>query len=73
MKHSYRDVSRHKCHFCLALMSVFVVTLSSLVVNTVVSKGPIIFLTLAQGKVGEYDGYFTYVRWSDNDNLNSYS
>ena len=54
-------------------MSVFVVTLSSLVVNTVVSKGPIIFLTLAQGKVGEYDGYFTYVRWSDNDNLNSYS
>ena len=54
-------------------MSVYIVILSSLVVNTVVSKGPIIFLTLAQSNVGEYDGYFTYSRWSNNDDLNTYS
>lgn len=51
----------------------FIVIVSSLVVNTVVSKGPIIFLTLAQSNVGEYDGYLTYTRWSNNDDLNSYS
>ena len=54
-------------------MSIFIVILSSLVVNTVVSKGPIIFLTLAQSNIGEYDGYFTYVKWSNNENINSYS
>ena len=36
IKHSVRDVARHKCHFCLALCSVFIVVLSTLVVNTVI-------------------------------------
>ena len=31
--------------------------ISTLVINSVVQKGPIIFLSLAQGSVGEYDGY----------------
>ena len=73
IKHSYRDVSRHKCHFFLAMMSVLVVILSSLIVNTVISKGPIVFLTQAQGDIGEYDGYFTFSRWRNNEDLNSYS
>ena len=47
LKHSFRDVGRRKCHFTLAFCSVFVVVLSTLVVNTVISKGPIIFLKLA--------------------------
>ena len=47
LKHSERDIKRHKCHFFLALCSVLVVVLSTLVVNTVISKGPIIFMTLA--------------------------
>lgn len=47
VKHSYRDVSRRKCHFFLALCSVLIVVLSTLVVNTVIAKGPIIFMKLA--------------------------
>ena len=47
VKHSYRDVGRRKCHFCLALCSVFIAVLSTLVVNTVISKGPVIFMKLA--------------------------
>ena len=47
LKHSFRDVARRKCHFCLGLCSVLIVVLSTLVVNTVVSKGPIIFMKLA--------------------------
>jgi hypothetical protein len=43
-KHSYRDGMRHKCHFCLAFCSVFTVVWSMLVINSVIEKGPIIFL-----------------------------
>lgn len=59
LKHSYRDVGRRKCHFCLALCSVFIVVLSTLVVNTVTSKGPIIFMQLAQQESGEIDCVYT--------------
>ena len=48
MKHSFKDIGRHKCHFCLSFCSVLIVVLSTLVVNTVIAKGPIIFLSLAQ-------------------------
>lgn len=60
--HSYRDVKRKKFHFCLSFCSVFVVVWASLVINTIVEKGPIIFLKLAEGDVGQYDGliYPTY-------------
>ena len=44
VKHSLRDVKRRKCHFCLAFCSVFVAVLATVVVNTVISKGPLIFL-----------------------------
>ena len=55
LKHSIRDTTRHQCHFCLALCSVFVVVLSTLVVNTVIDQGPIVFLSLAQPVSGEID------------------
>ena len=58
-KHSFRDVSRHPCHFCLAFCSVFIVVLSTLVVNTVVDQGPIIFVNLAQGDSGEMDVWYS--------------
>lgn len=45
-KHSCRDMGRNKCHFCLAFLSVFIVVLSTLVIHSVVAKGPIIFMTL---------------------------
>ena len=59
MKHSYRDMKRRKCHFCLALCSVFIVVIFSLVINTIVARGPIIFLRLAEANQGEIDGIIT--------------
>jgi len=58
LKHAGREFSRRKFHFCLAFLSVFVVVLSTLVIHSVVSKGPIIFLALGQQKVGAFDGYY---------------
>ena len=48
VKHSWTDIGRHKCQFCLAFCSVFVVVLSVIVVNAVIAKGPLIFLRLAE-------------------------
>jgi len=55
-KHSYRDVGRRQCHFCLSFCSVLIVVWSALVINTLVEKGPVIFLKLAEGDEGQYDG-----------------
>lgn len=55
-KHSYRDVGRKKFHFCLSFCSVFIVVWSALVINTLVEKGPVIFLKLAESINGQYDG-----------------
>ncbi|CDW84878.1 family protein [Stylonychia lemnae] len=55
-RHSYRDIKRKKCHFCLAFCSVFIVVMFSLVVNTLVQRGPIIFLKVVEGTEGEIDG-----------------
>ena len=49
LKHSYRDVGRRRFHFCLSFCSVFIVVWSALVINTLVEKGPIVFLKLAEG------------------------
>ena len=58
MKQSCKDTQRHKCQFCLSFCSVFIVVLSVLVVNSVIAKGPVIFLKLSETFVGEYDGVF---------------
>ena len=55
-KHSYRDVHRKKCHFCLSFCSVFIVVWAALVINTVVKKGPVIFLKLSETDWGQIDG-----------------
>jgi len=52
LKHSYRDVGRKKFHFCLSFCSVFMVVWSSLIINTLVERGPIIFLKLAESFTG---------------------
>jgi len=54
-KHSYRDVARKKVHFSLSFCAVFTVVLCTLLVNTLVDIGPIIFLKLAEGQYGQYD------------------
>ena len=56
LKHSFRDTKRRKCHFLLALSSVLIVVLFSLVINTIVARGPIIFLKMAEANNGEIDG-----------------
>ena len=63
VKHSVRDITRRKCHFCLAFCSVFVVVVSTLVVNTVIAKGPIIFLSLNQADTGAFDAYIEPGDW----------
>ena len=56
-KHSYRDLKRHKCHFCLAFGSILIVVLSTLLVSSIVSKGPVIFLRVAEKNHGQVDAY----------------
>ena len=51
-KYAVQDVGRNKCHFCLAFGSVLIVVLSILVVNTIVQKGPLVFLSLAEKSQG---------------------
>lgn len=55
-KHSYRDIGRKCCHFCLSFCSVLIVVWAALVINTIVEKGPVIFLKLSEAEVGQYDG-----------------
>jgi hypothetical protein len=47
-KYAIQDIGRNKCHFMLAFCSVFVVVLSTLVINTVIEKGPLVFLSLGE-------------------------
>ena len=59
LKHSYRDICRHPCHFCLAFCSTFIVVLSSLLIQTVIDQGPIIFVSLAQLQTGDFDVWYS--------------
>lgn len=59
MKNSYRDSVRNKCNFCLALCSVFVVVFSLLVIESVIEKGPIVFLEVSENTSGQQDAIIT--------------
>jgi hypothetical protein len=59
LQHSYKDVFRRKFHFLLAFCSVFLVVVSTLVINQIISKGSIIFLKIAEGNHGEIDAIIT--------------
>ena len=56
IKNSILDIKKRKCHFALAFSTVFIVVLCTLVINTITSKGPIIFMQLAQEDAGQIDG-----------------
>lgn len=58
-KHAYNDIFRRKFHFVLAFCSVFLVVVSTLVVNQIISKGSIIFLKLGESAHGEIDAFIT--------------
>ena len=68
LKHSFRDIGRRKFHFFLAFCSVLIVVLSTLVVNTVIQKGPIIFMKLAQTESGEIDCIYSPTGRQQNSN-----
>lgn len=55
--YQWRDLKRHKCHFCLAFCSVFFIVLSTLVVTSIIAKGPVIFLKLSEQAYGEIDAF----------------
>ena len=57
--YSYRDIGRRKCTFCLSLLSVLFVVWSTLIINTLVFKGPVVFLKLAEAQTGEFDAVVT--------------
>lgn len=59
VKHAYNDIYRRKFHFVLAFCSVFLVVVSTLVVNQIISKGSIIFLKLGESTHGEIDAFIT--------------
>jgi len=70
-KYALQDIARNKCHFCLAFCSVFVVVLSTLVINTIIEKGPLVFLSLGEKDQGEIDATFCVANegvYSDNSN-----
>ena len=71
LKHSYRDIKRRRCHFCLSFCSVLIVVWSALVINTLVEKGPVIFLKIAEGDEGQYDGLIYPTR--EFDSMGSYT
>jgi hypothetical protein len=50
---------RRKFHFLLAFCSVFLVVVSTLVINQIISKGSIIFLKISEGNHGEIDAVIT--------------
>ena len=50
---------RRKFHFLLAFCSVFLVVVSTLVINQIISKGSIIFFKISEGNHGEIDAVIT--------------
>lgn len=59
LKKTPKDICRKKCNFILGFLSVFIVVLVCLVINSVISKGPVIFLRLAEETSGEIDAIIT--------------
>ena len=54
-------------------MSVFIVVCATLVIHSVVAKGPIVFMTLGQTKIGAFDGvYYPRTTYSPGS-VNTYS
>ena len=50
----------------------FIVVLSTLVVNTIIEKGPLIFMTLAQQKSGEIDNVY-FIKGDEHNSNNQWN
>jgi hypothetical protein len=60
-KNALSNIQRHKCNFGLAFCATFIVVLSSLVVNSLIDQGPVVFLKLAEQSSGEADAFVTNI------------
>lgn len=67
LKHSFRDIGRNKCNYGLSFCSILVVVWSSLIINTLIGHGPIVFLQLAEVQNGQYDGVLYHTRHEGGD------
>ena len=61
LQNAYNDIFRRKFHYMLAFCSVFLVVVSTLVINQIISKGSIIFLKIGESSHGEIDAFITPV------------
>jgi len=59
MSFAVTEAKRRKFHFILAFCSVFLVVVSTLVINQIISKGSIIFLKISESTHGEIDAFVT--------------
>lgn len=57
--HASKDVQRRKFLFFLAFMSVFLVVVSTLVINQFITKGSLLFLKMSESNHGEIDAVIT--------------
>ena len=75
IKNACTDIGRHKCQFFLAFCSVFIVVLSVIVVNSVIAKGPLIFLQMAESSEGAFDAVFHHstTTYANNDGNNHHN
>jgi ABC-type antimicrobial peptide transport system permease subunit len=55
LKSSFKDIWRHKVHFCISTLSIFIVVLMALVIYSIIDKAPVIFLRLSEKNSGEID------------------
>ena len=53
--YAVNETSRRMCYYCLSLICCFLVALTTLIVNSLLSQTPIIFLIIAQNDDGEID------------------
>jgi len=53
--YSWREVTKHKCHYCVAFTVVMIVVISTFVGQTMADNLPLIFLKLAESEQGERD------------------
>jgi hypothetical protein len=51
-RYSNRGIYRNKVHFFISFWSVFMVVLATLVVKTLISNGPLIFLKMGERSLG---------------------
>ena len=59
LTHAKAEVTRRKFHYFLAFCSVFLVIVSTLVINQIITKSSIIFLKMSEATHGEIDAFIT--------------